>query len=90
MDCISARKNDAGINNSVISTLSLQELPTDVLLYIFKFSDLRNLLSLSCCCKRFYAIISGDSVWMSKSKVAVITNQLNQDVMKRYSMMHEL
>ncbi|XP_075221827.1 F-box/WD repeat-containing protein 4 isoform X2 [Lycorma delicatula] len=87
MDIISlpeSHKNDSNIRNSN-KKFCLHELPTDVLLHIFKFSDLSTLFSLSCCCKRFYNIISDDSVWRTRSKVAVMTNQSSEDVIIRSS-----
>ncbi|XP_054262418.1 F-box/WD repeat-containing protein 4 isoform X2 [Macrosteles quadrilineatus] len=64
--------------------LKLVDLPTDVLLWIFKFCDAGTLRSLSKTCKRLNEVVSEDSVWVKWSNNALITNQRSDSVLKRY------
>jgi hypothetical protein len=63
--------------------LKLVDLPTDVLLWIFKFCDPTTLRCLSRTCKRLNDVVSEDSVWLKKSNAALITNQNSEVVLKR-------
>lgn len=61
----------------------LDELPTEVLLVIFKYCSLRDLGNLCKTCKRLNIVVS-DFIWYGKSRKAVVTNQIGTDIQNRY------
>ncbi|XP_071443152.1 F-box/WD repeat-containing protein 4 isoform X3 [Hetaerina americana] len=65
------------------NTLSLEGLPTDVLLCIFKFCELKLLGRMSQVCKRFYGIINEDYVWIERAKNVLVTNQISETIRNR-------
>ncbi|XP_026294386.1 F-box/WD repeat-containing protein 4 [Frankliniella occidentalis] len=63
--------------------LLFQDLPTDVLLAIFRYCDTRSLLSLSQTCKRINSIISEDFVWLERSRKVNVSNQVSDEIKSR-------
>ncbi|RZF43061.1 hypothetical protein LSTR_LSTR001239 [Laodelphax striatellus] len=63
--------------------LQLTDLPTEILLCIFKLLDTKTLGSLSCCCKRFYELMLIDLIWINHSKSVIVCNQLSETVLRR-------
>ncbi|XP_066993077.2 F-box/WD repeat-containing protein 4 [Anabrus simplex] len=63
--------------------LLLENLPTDVLLLIFWYCDDVSLGRLSQQCKRFNDIISDDFLWAKRSRDAIVTNQITNEVQSR-------
>ena len=65
------------------NSISFANLPTYVLLEIFQFCNVKDLLNLSQTCWRFNNLIKSDFVWVRRSKVAAVTNQLSEEVKQR-------
>jgi hypothetical protein len=65
------------------SLVPLDDLPTEVLLLIFKFCTLRALGNLCQTCKRLNGVVS-DFIWCEKSRKALVTNQISADIRNRY------
>lgn len=63
--------------------LLFQDLPVDVLLTIFRYCDIRSLLSLSQTCKRINSIINEDFVWLERSRKVHVSNQVSQEIKSR-------
>jgi len=63
--------------------LLLVDLPTDVLLCIFKFCNSASLRNLSVTCKRLNDVTSEDFVWLKRSKNCLITNQQSSEILLR-------
>jgi hypothetical protein len=61
----------------------LDDLPTEVLLVIFKYCSLRDLGNLCKTCKRLNIVVS-DFIWYGKSRKALVTNQIGTDIQNRY------
>jgi predicted Fe-S protein YdhL (DUF1289 family) len=61
----------------------LDDLPTEVLLVIFKYCSLRDLGNLCKTCKRLNSVVS-NFIWYSKSRKALVTNQLGTDIQNRF------
>jgi len=60
----------------------LDDLPTEVLLVIFKYCSLRDLGNLCKTCKRLNIVVS-DFIWYGKSRKALVTNQIGTDIQNR-------
>ncbi|KDR10684.1 F-box/WD repeat-containing protein 4 [Zootermopsis nevadensis] len=63
---------------------SLEILPTEVLLVIFKYCTLRALGNVCQTCKRLNGVVS-DFIWYEKSRKALVTNQISADIQARSS-----
>jgi F-box domain. len=61
----------------------LDDLPTEVLLVIFKHCSLRDLGNLCKTCKRLNIVVR-DFIWYGKSRKALVTNQIGTDIQNRY------
>jgi hypothetical protein len=61
----------------------LDDLPTEVLLVIFKYCALRDLGNLCKTCKRLNSVVS-DFIWYGKSRKALVTNQIDTHMQNRY------
>ncbi|KAK3919121.1 F-box/WD repeat-containing protein 4 [Frankliniella fusca] len=64
--------------------LLFQDLPTDVLLSIFRYCDTRALLSLSQTCRRVNSIINEDFVWLERSRKVNVSNQVSEEIKNRH------
>lgn len=60
----------------------LDDLPTEVLLVIFKYCRMRDLGNLCKTCKRLNIVVS-DFIWYGKSRKALVTNQIGTDIQNR-------
>lgn len=63
--------------------IGLLSLPLDVIFDILSYLDLKSLGRLSSVCKRLNAIVKNDYIWIERSKNAVVTNQISQEIKKR-------
>jgi hypothetical protein len=63
--------------------VSLEDLPTEVLLVIFKYCNLGDLGSLCKTCKRLNSVVT-NFIWYGKSRKALVTNQISPDIRNRY------
>ncbi|KAJ9578273.1 hypothetical protein L9F63_005494, partial [Diploptera punctata] len=64
------------------NTIHLEELPTEVLLTIFKYCNLNSLGNLCQTCKRLNFIIA-DFIWYSRGQKSIATNQISQEIRRR-------
>jgi hypothetical protein len=62
---------------------SLEGLPTEVLLVIFKYCNLKALGNVCQTCRRLNSVVS-DFIWYEKSQKALVTNQISADIQARY------
>lgn len=61
------RLNDLAVSGGVCSPLHLDDLPVEVLMYIFSFLDARFILrTLSKVCQLFHDLFSGDMYWKNR------------------------
>ncbi|EZA62628.1 hypothetical protein DMN91_006750 [Ooceraea biroi] len=56
----------------------LDILPCEILLAIFDYCDVIDLLRISQVCKRFNEIIHTDGIWVKKSNRSIVTNQISE------------
>jgi hypothetical protein len=61
---------------------ALEDLPTEVLLVIFKYCTLGDLGRLCKTCKRLNNVVT-NFIWYEKSRKALVTNQINSDIRNR-------
>lgn len=61
----------------------LENLPTELLLVIFKYCSLRALGNVCQTCKRLNSVVS-DFIWYGKSQKTLVTNQISADIQTRY------
>ncbi|XP_033611637.1 F-box/WD repeat-containing protein 4 [Cryptotermes secundus] len=64
------------------SLAHLEDLPTEVLLVIFKYCTLGDLGSLCQTCKRLNSVVT-NFIWYGKSRKALVTNQISPDIRNR-------
>jgi len=67
---------------------TLDFLPLDVLLYLFKFLDTKHLGRMAQVCRRFQSLVYCDSVWLRKAARAFASNQLQPEIMQRSQVMY--
>jgi hypothetical protein len=60
----------------------LEDMPTEVLLVIFKYCTLGDLGSLCKTCKRLNYVVT-NFIWFGKSQKALVTNQISPDIRNR-------
>ncbi|XP_024942583.1 F-box/WD repeat-containing protein 4 isoform X2 [Cephus cinctus] len=56
----------------------LDTLPSEILIIIFDYCHAFDLVRLSEVCKRFYNIVQDDTLWIKKSKLPLVTNQISK------------
>jgi hypothetical protein len=61
----------------------LEDLPTEVLLVIFKYCTLGDLGSLCKTCKRLNSVVT-NFIWYGNSRKALVTNQISPVIRNRY------
>lgn len=62
---------------------TLDTLPTDVLLIIFDYCSVTDLIKLGRVCKRFNDIVNDDALWIEKSNKPLATNQSSKKFRER-------
>ncbi|PSN54802.1 F-box only protein 48 [Blattella germanica] len=62
----------------------LEDLPTEILLVIFKYCTLRSLGNVCQTCKRLNSVVN-DFIWHERSQKVLATNQISQDIQNRSS-----
>ncbi|XP_034233847.1 F-box/WD repeat-containing protein 4-like isoform X1 [Thrips palmi] len=86
---MNASRHPSGECEQECDPLLFQDLPTDVLLSIFRYCNIHSLLRLSQTCKRINNIISEDFVWLERSKRVNVSNQVSTQVKNRsFSILH--
>lgn len=64
-------------------SLLLEDLPTEVLLVIFKYCTLKTLGNICQTCQRLNSVVN-DFIWYGRSQKALVTNQISADIKNRY------
>lgn len=77
------QEEDRHISHSNENSLSLDRLPVDVLLTVFKFLDQRSLGRVAQVCTRFREVSYSDSVWLAAANRALASNQLDSATRRR-------
>ncbi|XP_069698480.1 F-box/WD repeat-containing protein 4 [Periplaneta americana] len=65
-------------------SLLLEDLPTEVLLVIFKYCTLKTLGNICQTCQRLNSVVN-DFIWYGRSQKALVTNQISADIKNRSS-----
>jgi len=62
----------------------LDVLPCEILLTIFDYCDVIDLLRISQVCKRFHDIVHMNVTWIKKGERSLVTNQMSERFRKRF------
>jgi len=62
----------------------LDVLPCEILLTIFDYCGVIDLLRISQVCKRFHEIVHMNVTWIKKGKQSLVTNQMSERFRERF------